>query len=459
MPLFDQDEDSPNKPLPAFDPNPQPYKGINVDTEFNPVGTILTAIEGKSWLVTFYSAIYNDDNEVASFQPSRLEINQQYKRINRTELKVTIPLPPNPDFDPQSKEFTVRGEANMYPGIRPNIGDMFTAPLLDGRVGLFQISTPPEQRTIYLQTTYRIEYVLYKFLDQSIQRKLDDKVINDYYFIPSFLDSGINPVITESSYHDYGKLTEIREKFPLFYLTKYFNKEYATLIIPGQGRAAVYDPFFTTFVSALWGQGDLGQFNGQRFLTVMDGTVRRYVTVLSALLDGNGSLMDLAETKMPVINSMAFMREPYFQGAGYMGVPYVVYPSNLDDYTFSINEKKNMVYKLVNGYKKQPKVRFRLDQLYPEGTLVPDATFSNKRIKDVTIDDYYIFSEDFYSNRDENLSTVESLVWEVLNEKSIPAPVILELFEESRNWDDLNHFYYTPILYALINAAMRGLSG
>ncbi|QQV92047.1 virion structural protein [Klebsiella phage vB_KpM_FBKp24] len=457
MSLFNEEDDAPSQPLPQFKANKTPYRDVAIDTQYTPLSTILTTIEGKPWKVTWYSQILNGDNAPAGLQVSRLEINQQYKKINGLELKVTEAIQVSPEFRPETQEFTVRGGANMYPGVRPNIGDLFTATLLDGRVGIFQISQPPEQRSIYMQTTYRIEYVMRDFLDADYAKKLKDKTVEEYFFIPSFLDSGINPVISDSAHGDYRTLMDWRERIPLFYLNKFYDKEYATLTIPGQKRNIIYDPFLTTFVSALWSQENIGPFHGMAFLNVMDGTIREIKTVLDALLDQEDLLMDIVETKIPIVQSSLFLTDPFYRGPQYMGVPYVCFPNNSDRYRNGW-EAKPKVISLIQGYRTRPRVRYTLDQYFPEDVLIPYSQGWNKGIKDVTIDDYYIFSEMFYGRRTESLSVLETLVWETLNHGQVSAQDLMALFNDSRNWDDLNQFYYLPILYALIPAALRGLS-
>lgn len=458
MSLFNDEDDAQSQPLPSFQPNKRPYRDIAIDTQFQPIGTIMTTIEGKRWVVNYYSQILNADNATAGFQSGRLVINQQYKKIQNVELKVTVPIPVNPEFKPDNQEFTVRGEANMYPGLRPNNGDLFTATLLDGRVGIFQIVTPPEQRSIYMQTTYRIEYVLRDFLDSDYQDKLTKKTMEVYHFVQSFLDSGINPVISDAAHGDYENLIEWRNTVPLYYLTKYFNREYGTLIVPGQGRNIVYDPFLTTFVSALWSHENIGPFHGMQFLTVMDGTIRNIKTIFDILLDQKEVMLDVIETKIPVVSSLLFLNDPFWGGPQYLGVPYVCFPNDPNRYGLNIFERKPKVLTLKNGYSTRPKVRYTLEQYYPNGTLVPYSGGWNQGIKDISTDDYYVFSESFYGRRTENLSVLETLVLETLNKGQINAGVLLNLFNDSRNWDDLNQFYYLPILYALIPAAMRGLS-
>lgn len=459
MGLFDEDTTGGKETPPPFQPNKTAFQDINVDTEFTPFGRMLTAVEGKRWPTeAYFSQILNKDNETSSQQETRLAINQQYNVIYDLELKVLVPLPINPTFNEQSHEFTATGEANMAPGVRPNLGDMFIATLLDGRKGLFQISEPPVPLSIYLQQMYRITYVLKDFLYQPAYEDLMKKVVRKYYYVPSFLDSGINPVITDEAHEQYKYLRELGESTPVYYLTKFFNREYGTLIIPGQGQRVIYDPFLTTFVSNIWQNMDLGPYHGMNFLNVMDSTIRDFKTLFDGILTTDNRLMDLIVTKMPVLDSWQFLNNPYFYGANYMGVPFVVFPNSPEMYGTDYPDYKPKAVSLTPSGRRQIQVRYTLDQMYPDAALDGEYDSINfPSIKPVTIDDYYILSEDFYSHRPGNLSTLEALIWQALDARQVEATQLVSMFDEARNWNDLEQFYYIPLLCSLIPYALRGL--
>lgn len=458
MALFDEDTTGGPETPPPFKANKTPFQDVSVDTEFTPFGKILTAVEGKRWPTeAYFSQVLNQDNETSAQQESRLAINQQYNVIYDLELKVLVPLPINPTFNEQSQEFTVSGESHMAPGVRPNFGDMFIATLLDGRKGLFQISEQPQQLSIYLQSMYRITYVMKKFLDQASFDDLMSKVVRKYYYVPSFLDSGINPVITDEAHEQYKYLKELRESTPVYYLTKFFNREYGTLIIPGQGNNIIYDPFITTFISNIWQNLNLGPFHGMNFLNVMDNSLRDVKTLYDGILTTDNRIMDLIETTLPVVDTWAFVYNPYFYGANFMGVPFAVFPNRPDLYSTQYPDYKPKAVSLKPSGQRSIKVRFTLDQLYPSGTLEGSYSSTSPSIKPVTIDDYYVLSEDFYAHRPGNLSTLEALVWQALDNRQVEATELVAMFDEARNWNDLEQFYYFPLLCSLIPYALRGL--
>jgi hypothetical protein len=102
----------------------------------NSVEQLYTHVPGMRWIVDIYSQVLNKDDETRPLQPSRLEINQQYRRITQMELKVTTAIPQTPTLDDVSQEFEVSGEANVYPNTWiPNPDDHIVGTLPDGRQG------------------------------------------------------------------------------------------------------------------------------------------------------------------------------------------------------------------------------------------------------------------------------------------------------------------------------------
>lgn len=446
--LFDDDDQASSITPPQIKPNETLYKGIAIDTEFTPIGTMLTAIEGIRWPVDYYSQVLNEDDETSSHQITRLGIHQQYNLVHNLELMVVNSLPVNPTYDPTNGEFTGRGEANMYPGVRPNVGDMFTATLMDGKIGLFQVTENIQQRTIYQQSTFAIEFVLKRLLDATEHRVMLSKVVREYWFHKSFLDSGVNPLITESGHNAVEELNSIRQRLPLQYMTQYFNKEYGTLLIPDQGRQVVYDPFITSFVTQLWSRLEVGTFAGMNNLNVIDSHNREFRTIFDALLRNDVYLLDVVVAKIPIINSATFFRNPYYGTSWYVGVPFVVYPKdNPENYTYGYNESAPKGATLKPG-----KIPERNGP--PRDPNVPPLVANG--IKLVNADEYYVFSKDFYAKSDA-LSVLETLVWQSLEKGSVEAYTLMKLFKDSRDWSNLERFYYLPIMYSIIPAALRGL--
>jgi hypothetical protein len=462
MSLFEEDPQKPPVQPEPVKVNPTPYKGQPVNSKINPVGTLLTAVAGSRWIVTWFSQVLGEDDEWTGFQRSRLAINQQYRKINELELKVTTPLPRNPSLQQEGQEFDVRGEANMYPGVIPNPGDMFTADTGDGRRGLYMVIPPVQTRSIYTQTTYTIEYVLVAYWNEDFARRFAKKTVQEYYFVRDFLDTGINPLITVEADGLYQKLLDIRDTLPRHYLGTFFDREYATLTLPGQDET-IYDPFFAYFATALFASIAEGTVNGMNHIAVMDGARHGYRTFLNALMDQDISYMDNCETKIPIVDSASFLKEPYYGGIRYSGIPWVIYPVNREVYAnirYGLRWPDTMG--LRGGERAESRFRLPLSYIFPNPTFGAMLTLTkpaqeSRDIKPVTEDSYYIFTESFYARIEGELSLLENMVWQALESDTVDPKEVLRLLEESRTWPLLEQFYYQPILYALIPSAFRGL--
>lgn len=435
MSLFDVDE-APATPQPQQPVvNPTPYKGVAVDTQTIPLKTLLTAIEGRRWVVTWFSQVLNEDNEVAAQQTTRLAINQQYRRINDLELKVTDTIPLNPTFNSESTEFDARGRANMYPGVIPNVGDMFIADVGDGRAGLFLVAPPVEQRTIFTQTTYSIEFTLKEYLTAASHADLLEKSVQEYYFVRDFLDTGINPLITTKAHGQYKELVEMRDQLPTEYLSQYIDREYSTLMVPGD-EPTLYDPFLTLFVNACFGDKVTDNYvRGLTLPTVMDDRPHLPLSVLDAILDLRPRTLKRAERKIGIMNTRLFLANPYFGGIRYSGIAQVVWPPNERAGITSVGD-------------------WAMRTL--PGPITPNADGS-RDIPQIFADEHYIFSQAFYTRDTNNLSLLEALVWQMLDTNTVDPEQVITLWDKSYDWDALSQFYYLPVLYALIPSALRGL--
>ncbi|AGX01943.1 virion structural protein [Erwinia phage PhiEaH1] len=435
MSLFDVDE---SVPIPKPEQpvlNPTPYKGVPVDTQVIPLKTLLTAIEGRRWVVTWFSQVLGGDGETAAQQDSRLAINQQYKRINDLELKVTDPIPVNPTYNVEATEFEARGRANMYPGVIPNPGDMFIADLGDGRPGLFIVISPVEQKTIFTQTTYSIEYTLKQYLTPEDHQDLIEKTVREYYFVRDFLDTGINPLITTEAHEQYVQLLEMREALPQEYLNQYIDREFSTLLVPGFDR--VYDPFLTTFVDTCFGDKVTEVFTrGLNKPTVMDDRQRLPVTLFDAIVDLRPRTLKRADKQIKLLSTRLFHRNPYYGGIRYSGLYDVVYPPNA------------RAGDITEG------------QSWAERGLPPPPepnTDGSRDIPAVMADGYYILSKAFYDRDTTNLSLLEAMVWQMFDNNTVDPASVIKLWDKSYDWEPLSQFYLLPVLYALIPSAMRGL--
>jgi hypothetical protein len=74
----------------------------------------------------------------------------------------------------------------------------------------------------------------------------------------------------------------------------------------------------------------------------------------------------------------------------------------------------------------------------------------------VTVDDYYVLSENFY-NATESQSTLEVAVTAYINNNQIDTDQLYNTAKTFHTWGSLEQFYYVPIVMTLIRSVLKGI--
>lgn len=73
----------------------------------------------------------------------------------------------------------------------------------------------------------------------------------------------------------------------------------------------------------------------------------------------------------------------------------------------------------------------------------------------VTDDDFYVFSEAFYRQGEPLTSNLERLVLQGMKQEALDKALLLRLCNNAMKWENLERFYYIPVLIALLKVAIR----
>lgn len=453
MPLIEDTPSTPpvEAPLAPKIAKPQ-YRGVTVDTRYIPNTALATYVEGSSWTVNYYSQVVDQDSSLSGQNVGQLAPYQQYRLINGMELKVTAPL--TSVQDPQTRVIITTGAANVYPFLIPNEGDMFLADMGDGREGVFEI-TSTERRSIFKEAVFAIEY---QFIDYStIERRSDltIKTIQRLQFVRDFMNYGQNPLLEEE---DFTILRDLKARYTEItsrYFKSFMSNEFKTLMIPGQEFYA-YDHFLVTAVMANFTTYDSPEIRYVRKLNADGDDNMNCTTIWNALRERDIKLLKHCIFESGLVSARTFERNPMFEGIYHSGINYVVYPKDPElsvDYQTKYREKPLSDVVLIDS----------LPHLYTLADLLGDTEFEgltipgSPPIHPVLIDDYYIFSEAFYTNAETGQSLIEICVRDYLNKRAINNRILLALCNTMHAWGGLERFYYTPILLILIKASIRAI--
>ena len=88
-------------------------------------------------------------------------------------------------------------------------------------------------------------------------------------------------------------------------------------------------------------------------------------------------------------------------------------------------------------------------------TLVRNTTYVSNTLYPSTTTGTYVLSQAFYDQQPP-YTTLEALVCDYLEGRSISFAQINPMFESVKSWTLLEQFYYMPLLFVLSRAAVRG---
>lgn len=456
MPLI---EDTPSTPSPATTPTiqitPPKYRGVVVDTRYVPHSALLTHVEGSSWTINYYSQVVDDDNALSGQNLHRDAVYQQWRLIKGMELKVTTPLTTSQDTSTMAMSTT--GSANVYPFLIPNVGDMFLADIADGREGVFRVSLS-ERRSIFKESCHFIEYHLIDYSTDERRADFNAKVVQTLNYMRDFLLHGQNPLVVEEDYAVIGKLQGAYFDLVDDYFRKFLSEEYKTLLIPGQPHPT-YDPYLVKVMMSMFTPEDSHYVRQVRILNCDEDDNVEAECIWDALLRRNRRILKLAFRQTGLVYSYLFASNPMFNGIYHSGIQFVVYPK---DPELSL-DAETQFKKILAPEKLKPTASHikRLADLIPENVLdgltgegiqsgVPTAPI----IKNTGIDDFYVFSREFYERKD-GQSRLELMVQDYLDEKALNNHVLLSFCNTYESWGLLEKFYYVPVVLILLRASIR----
>jgi hypothetical protein len=430
------------------------FRGVTVDTVYEPADNLLTNVEGALWVVNYYSQVLGKDNALSGQSLDRDATVQQYWLIQDLELRTTTPLTMSQNTT--TKAFTNNGTSNVFPcGLIPNEGDMFIASLADGTEGLFEV-TNSDKRSMFKDAVYVIDYTQVAFSEQDGRiNDLNTKVVKNTYFERDFLIHGQKAIITYDERQLLQALRGIHEELVEYYFDKFFSKEFATLLLPGQ-KFAIYDPLLTKHVLKLFRGEKHKNLKYIREFNMGGDTNFEVGNVWEAFLNKRRNIMRGGLKEVGLTSRVTFTRDPMMDSVRYSGVDYIVYPKNII---------KSEDYQRDRGYDNTKPISDAVFIEYPPSDLVslldiitvPEMYgLPNNEAPAVNpVSDLYIFSQSFYDNTRPGQSAIELAINDYFDNQALNLTMLMNTARTYPAWGKLTQFYQLPFLMALIQIAIR----
>lgn len=427
------------------------HKTALVDTKYTPISSLITFVEGYWWKVNYYSQVIDTGSQLLGQDPGLAKQHQQYKLIKNLEIKAKSPITWSQDAT--SKSMTAQGESIVHSTIIPNAGDMFVTDVGDGRLGVFQVNTST-QLSLLKQTTYSISYTLIYFADDEDQRTkdLNNKVIVEYNYVRDFLNYGQDPLVTNTDFEAIQKLQRLYKEIVEFYMTRFYSREYKTLLVPGQ-PIEIYDHYLTSFVSRTLNVNEHINCAQLTCLNCADDDVLKLDQLYSVLMDKNVRALAYLNSKMGVVPTASFSLNPVAASIRFTRVDMVVYPLTTNEV---IDDNDNrMQGKIAVGwdYVKTKTLPGNLQQQITDNVI--DSVGTRAVIHPIHKDGYYVFSKAFYDNQSD-MSMLEILALNYIHSRPNAPVDIVKTLANYHNWGAMERFYYLPIALAIIKSVIRG---
>lgn len=354
--------------MPVFTDNRTPKEVPVVETvtkyadDKNDIKSI-TSLEGSSWDCCYYQQNLREHDMSRPFDSGLDPSVQQYTRINDfIILQQGKPTHSSSDTD---NTITISGTAICYPGIVPNVNDHFVANLVGVGLGLF-IVVSSKRYTYRRETTYEIEYELFRELNNAIQLELDRRVTTEVYF-----DRDSKAITDVSSGVKALKSVNMSKIITLMY-QKFFDKETNTFLYPDTTNQRIYDPFYVEFITQLLPATLRGNKPRPTLYSCMSSEYRRPITTIWDVLI-RGSELEYSDhiKQVELVNPDEFSSSGVLFDVSTSFVDRVIYPREIATLNTSAKEEN------------------------------PDL-------------DYYVFSKAFYYSDEDNMTVLEKIIFKYL---------------------------------------------
>jgi len=443
--------------------DPPTYEGITIDTKYVPSSAIMAWAEGSNWTVDYYSQVLGATQEPTPLALDREPVYQQYRQIKGMVLKVTDGL--SFDSEQSTNIMTVTGSGWTFPFLTPNVGDMFIADRGDGLLGLFTI-TSARRATILRDSVYNVEWTMVGELSSERLANLKAKTVQTYYYSGSALLSGCGPFVTLEEKHRTEEYGAYYKEILKRYLTDFLSMEHSTFLVPDQLRKT-YDHFVTRFFLDIVSTPEDPRIRRVRQLNVSAANVMDQPTVLDAFKHKDPARLYGSTERAHLVTTRLIRGSPLLQAIGFTGIDQMVYPIEGPTDVDSLYDRDDIHtptgLRFMEGRPRRVTIPLLPQKLrnYPFFQIIPvdvkDVPDWQRPadIHPVVIDDYYIFSSNFYRQEPWGQSKLELLVRQSIEGDELNFKAFDHLLAHVYEWDNLERFYYHPIVLGLLRQVMR----
>lgn len=449
MPAFVEDEENPAPVEPNLIIAKPDYQTPVVDVRKEGYDSLATFFSGSKLRNDYYQTIQRRDTAASSYNPDMPLVFGQRRRIRDFEIILDGKLDHKQNTQ-DSMGFSTTGRAVCYGVVVPQPGDVFVAQIGNGRNTLFQINNP-ERLTPFDESGYSFEFKALKWMDEEAQKRLDESTVERYYFDRENFRNGLKCLLREEEVDTMRRLAAAFRRLTHLFFRDFFDDAYQTFRVPTpMDRQPSYDPNVTKFMRRLIGASDYSNMLKVVELNVSDDRFADQQSVFDAMLAKDHALLYSCAHKWSFVPVSNYRGHPMMRSIYYSGMRLVVSP--VDTRWSSQNQD-------LPGYPglafDKAGIGFKdIDYILPDLGVDEwaDKTGTGRYIKRVSEDEYYVLSEQFYKDEGE-LSWLEQMLLARLKGQTIDLNRLAEIADFAPRFNNLERFYYIPIVLYLIKVA------
>ncbi len=425
------------------------YKGATVDSRLENISTVSSYISGSKWVVDYYKQILGRDDSGSTHSDKSLKVHKQYTLIRGVPIIVSQELQASQNSDGQ-RSFEMTGAGSVIYDITPIEGDVIVADIGDGREMEFTV-TSTERVSIYPEAYIDINYRAVRVMDARVRESIDSKVKETLYYSVDNQRIGLKALLTTDEAKSKEDLRKLYNVLVRRYIRDFNSSDYVTLMIPGQDNKS-YDPYLTRFVKAIIDSNVYPQMHEINLLNMHGDDLHDDETIWDCLINVDLRSLGVISSKVGFVSVNEYRSRPLFNSVYFSGVNRVLRVMD-PGYSVNLKNRRNQsMGTLVKAGVQTNEIKdiIPLQDLNSEKLEYTDTNGDTlPMIQRIVLDDYYVFSESFYEKKIPS-TILERLVIDRIEKGVIDNTLLHKIAEYSLRFDNLERFYYTPIILALI---------
>lgn len=378
-----------------------------VAEDYPRTSTLLTGyVEGATLTVTYYQSLTGGQGRQSITDLTALRDNINIPLLKIAQFEMKVPSAFTLAWDGEAAESTVTGDAVVYPGFAPKIGDVFIYTLSSGQVGAFVVGAV-EPLSYYNERLHRVSFHMRSVATAELVQLLEDRVKKRVVFDKQLFLSGNRTLLTEDSYALNRTLLQMRRVLAQYYYREFYSVELDSVLRPD----GIYDPYLVQFLNELVSYNDVRR-RARQLYPLVDQTYRH--SLWARLLDSyNLGLDDLCE-----VHQTQYKHNTYLD----VGITALV----------------NRQFVLL-----RPELQDTPSDELPEFTSAG-----------------YVLSSAFYSKNTDDMTAFEQRVYTAITTRTLPdvAAFIAADVDTYHQGEKLAQFYHIPLTIRLMDIARSTLA-